>query len=94
MITIAIILATLFIAIFATAYKLPQIYKYEKDLAGRSTADKNTEFLNKSLIDSEEEAPYLATGINGLYYTANFDGEITYYRFNGETFKRFVAMTQ
>lgn len=87
-ITIAIILATLFIAIFATAYKLPQIYKYEKDLAGRSTADKNTEFLNKSLIDSEEEAPYLATGINGLYYTANFDGEITYYRFNGETFKK------
>lgn len=87
-ITIAIVVATLIIVVFATAYKLPQIYKYEKDLAGRSTADKNTEFLNKSIIKDEEEAPYLTTGIDGLYYTANFDGEITFYRFNGETFKK------
>ena len=44
-ITLALLVATLFMAIFATAYKLPQIYKYEKDLAGRNTAKNNEEFL-------------------------------------------------
>ena len=86
--TIALLLATLIIAVFATAYKLPQMLKYEKDLAGRSTADRNTEFLSKSLITAEDEVPYLKTDIDGLYYTANFNGEIDFYRFNGKEFKR------
>ena len=31
-VTLALLIATLFIAIFATAYKLPQMYKYEKKI--------------------------------------------------------------
>ncbi|MBQ2091997.1 MAG: hypothetical protein II473_02270 [Clostridia bacterium] len=87
-ITLALLVATLFMAIFATAYKLPQIYKYEKDLAGRNTAKNNEEFLKKSIIEDEDEAPYLETGINNYFYTANFNGDITFYRFNGEQFKK------
>lgn len=86
--TLALLIATLFIAIFATAYKLPQMYKYEKDLAGRSTANANEAFLSKSIMKDEDDSPYLKTGISGFYYTANFNGDITFYRFNGEQFKK------
>ena len=87
-ITIALLIATFFIAIFATAYKLPQIYKYEKDLAGRSTANANEVFLSKSLIEDESNCPYLSTGLSGLYYTVDFEGKINFYRFNGSEFKK------
>ena len=83
--TIGLILATLIIAFFATGYKLPQVHKYEKDLAGRNNDELTAQFLAKSVIDKEDDSPYLETGIVGLYYCVDGD-KITYHRVsdNGE----------
>ncbi|MBO4445393.1 MAG: hypothetical protein J5782_00400 [Clostridia bacterium] len=87
-VTLALLFATFLIAIFATAYKLPQMYKYEKDLAGRNTKNANEEFLKKSVLEGENDAPYLETGIDGYYYTVNFSGDISFWRWNGDQFKK------
>ncbi len=77
--TIGIIIATLFIAFFATGYKLPQVHKYEKDLAGRNNDELTAQFLAKSVVDKEDASPYMETGISGLYYCVD-DDKITYHR--------------
>lgn len=87
-VTIALFIATLFMAVFATAYKLPQIYKYEKDIAGRNTSRSGAEFLEKSVLTTEEESPYLETGIPGYFFTADFDGDISFYRITSGQLKK------
>ncbi len=86
--TLGILFATLFMILFATAYKLPQIFKYEADVAGR-ISQKDMAFLEKSAINSEDEAPYLESGLSGIYYTGTADGKIAFYKFKDGKYERF-----
>lgn len=78
--TIAIVLATLFMVLFSTVYKLPEILKYESEME-ESILEKDAKFLEKSTINSEDDAPYLETGIDNIYYTCNANGDINFYKF-------------
>ncbi len=86
--TIAIVIATFIMVLFSTVYKLPQVLKYESQMA-ESINQKDAEFLAKSTINSEDDAPYLETGIKGIYYTCNASGNVNFYKFERGEYKTY-----
>ena len=89
--TIALVIATFAITLFTVAYKLPQVYKYENDVVGNKVEEADTEFLKNSTISSEDSAPYLETGLDNIFYTADSLGKINFYKFSDGTYEKVKA---
>lgn len=87
-ITIGIVLGTICIAAFAFLYKLPTVYKYENESMKTETHKMSTHFVENSTYNSEDTHPFLKTGFENKFYSADENGKISFYEFDGKSFKK------
>lgn len=87
-ITIGIVLGTVCIAAFAFLYKLPTVYKYEKDSLKTEDSKMSAHFTEKAVYNSEDTHPFLKTSFENKFYSLDDNGKIAFYEFDGKTFKK------
>ncbi len=87
-ITIGIVLGTICIAAFAFLYKLPTVYNYETDSMKTENRKMSAHFAENSTYNSEDTQPFLKTGFENKFYSADENGKISFYEFDGKSFKK------
>ena len=93
--TIGLLIGTIIVTAFAFFYKLPQIYKYEKESLVQDEGP-NREVLSVATTNESSESPYLRTGFDNIFFSinnktdknGNVESKVSYYRYGKNKFSK------